>query len=178
MKNSRRFWSIFVLIIWVLISAMALWLVIEGVEDTLEPFVMLCVGSLSIPFIIRNAIKDAPEDDNSDAQKCSSKIKKYFGIWVVVALLPSVVLGIIDRMKGINAFDLTSLIGIFLGTLCAIILCYFFVFYLPAKKGLEDDVDDDEKTNILGFRTSPSTLATIITILVIVAIAIYTWLTL
>lgn len=138
MKNPKKFWSIFVLIVWVPIFVMALWLVIEGAEGALDPFIILCIGSLSIPYFVKNAIKSKPEEDNNSNKKSPSKVKKYFWIWVVISALPVTALGIIDRMKGINAFDLTSLIGIFLGTLCCIMVCYFFIFYLPQKLGLED----------------------------------------
>ena len=104
----------------------------------MDPFIILCIGSLSIPYFVKNAIKSKPEEDNNSNKKSPSKVKKYFWIWVVISALPVTALGIIDRMKGINAFDLTSLIGIFLGTLCCIMVCYFFIFYLPQKLGLED----------------------------------------
>ena len=49
--SSKKIWILVMLIIFVPIYALALYLVVEGVENSLMPFLLLNIGALVVPIL-------------------------------------------------------------------------------------------------------------------------------
>lgn len=138
--SSKKIWTLVTLIIFVPIYIMALYLVIEGVEDSLEPFIMLNIGALSIPYFIKELFNKKKSSDNKSQKQ--EKRGKFWRLLVIFTTLSAAITGaiwLLGYTHGVhNTIDTLSYIGIFVGSLCCFLLVYFFMWYMPKKMELED----------------------------------------
>lgn len=138
--SSKKIWTLVTLIIFVPIYIMALYLVIEGVEDSLEPFIMLNIGALSIPYFIKELFSKKKSSDNkSQKQEKRGKFWRLLAIFTTLSAAITGAIWLLGYTHGVhNTIDTLSYIGIFVGTLCCFLLVYFFMWYMPKKMELED----------------------------------------
>lgn len=138
--SSKKIWALVTLIIFVPIYIMALYLVIEGVEDSLEPFIMLNIGALSIPYFIKELFSKKKSSYNKPQKQ--EKRGKFWRLLAIFTTLSAAITGaiwLLGYTHGVhNTIDTLSYIGIFVGTLCCFLLVYFFMWYMPKKMELED----------------------------------------
>ena len=129
-----KFWTLVTLIIFVPIYILALILVKEGIEGSLEPFILLNIGALSIPVFLKMLFS------KHDDEQSKKKKKSCFGKFMLIGTILTLVLSIGLWMMNLKYSGLTStdIIGIGVGLFLVFPIIYFFMWFLPEKMGLEE----------------------------------------
>lgn len=137
--SSKKNWALVTLIIFVPIYIMALYLVIEGVEDSLEPFIMLNIGALSIPYFIKELFSKEESAKRAKQKEERGKFWRLLSIFTTLSAAITGAIWLLGYTHGVhNTIDTLSYIGIFVGTLCVFFIIYFFLWFLPRKMELDD----------------------------------------
>ena len=132
--SSKKIWTLVMLIIFVPIYALALYLVVEGVENSLMPFLLLNIGALVVPLFVKDLFNK--ENDGQSKEKKKSPFGKFMLLGCVVALAVSVGLWMMNSKYG--GLTTKDIVGVGAGTFITFLLIYFFMWFLPEKVGTEE----------------------------------------
>ena len=132
--SSKKIWILVMLIIFVPIYALALYLVVEGVENSLMPFLLLNIGALVVPLFVKDLFNK--ENDGQSKEKKKSPFGKFMLLGCVVALAVSVGLWMMNLKYG--GLTTKDIVGVGAGTFITFLLIYFFMWFLPEKVGAEE----------------------------------------
>ena len=132
--SSKKIWILVMLIIFVPIYALALYLVVEGVENSLMPFLLLNIGALVVPIFVKDLFNK--ENDGQSKEKKKSPFGKFMLLGSVVALAVSVGLWMMNSKYG--GLTTKDIVGVGAGTFITFLLIYFFMWFLPEKVGAEE----------------------------------------
>ena len=132
--SSKKIWILVMLIIFVPIYALALYLVVEGVENSLMPFLLLNIGALVVPLFVKDLFNK--ENDGQSKEKRKSPFGKFMLLGSVVALAVSVGLWMMNLKYG--GLTTKDIVGVGAGTFIIFLLIYFFMWFLPEKVGTEE----------------------------------------
>ena len=132
--SSNKIWTLVMLIIFVPIYALALYLVVEGVENSLMPFLLLNIGALVVPIFVKDLFNK--ENDGQSKEKKKSRFGKFMLLGSVVALAVSVGLWMMNSKYG--GLTTKDIVGVGVGTFITFLLIYFFMWFLPEKVGTEE----------------------------------------
>ena len=132
--SSKKIWTLVMLIIFVPIYALALYLVVEGVENSLMPFLLLNIGALVVPLFVKDLFNK--ENDGQSKEKKKSPFGKFMLLGCVVALAVSVGLWMMNLKYG--GLTTKDIVGVGAGTFITFLLIYFFMWFLPEKVGAEE----------------------------------------
>ena len=132
--SSKKIWTLVMLIIFVPIYALALYLVVEGVENSLMPFLLLNIGALVVPLFVKDLFNK--ENDGQSKEKKKSPFGKFMLLGCVVALAVSVGLWMMNLKYG--GLTTKDIVGVGAGTFIIFLLIYFFMWFLPEKVGTEE----------------------------------------
>ena len=132
--SSKKIWTLVTLIIFVPIYALALYLVVKGVENSLMPFLLLNIGALVVPLFVKDLFNN--ENDGQSKEKKKSHFGKFMLLGSVVALAVSVGLWMMNSKYG--GLTIKDIVGVGAGTFITFLLIYFFMWFLPEKVGAEE----------------------------------------
>ena len=132
--SSKKFWTLVVLLIFVPIYALALYLVIEGAENSIMPFILLTIGALALPKLIKNLFSKESEEEKKEEKK--SNFRTFVRLGGVVSLVVSAGLWIMNSKYG--GLTSTEIIGIGVSTFICFLLIYFFMWFLPKKMDIDE----------------------------------------
>ena len=132
--SSKKIWTLVTLIIFVPIYALALYLVVEGVENSLMPFLLLNIGALVVPIFVKDLFNK--ENDRQSKEKKKSRFGKFMLLGSAVALAVSVGLCMMNSKYG--GLTTKDIVGVGAGTFITFLLIYFFMWFLPEKVGTEE----------------------------------------
>ena len=132
--SSKKIWILVMLIIFVPIYALALYLVVEGVDNSLMPFLLLNIGALVVPLFVKDLFNK--ENDGQSKEKKKSPFGKFMLLGCVVALAVSVGLWMMNLKYG--GLTTKDIVGVGAGTFIIFLLIYFFMWFLPEKVGTEE----------------------------------------
>ena len=132
--SSKKIWTLVTLIIFVPIYALALYLVVDGVENSLMPFLLLNIGALVVPIFVKDLFNK--ENDGQSKEKKKGRFGKFMLLGSVVTLAVSVGLWMMNSKYG--GLTTKDIVGVGAGTFITFLLIYFFMWFLPEKVGAEE----------------------------------------
>ena len=125
----RKFWIVITLLSFVACFAVGLTLVVERCEGSIEPFIMLCIGGLCIPGLIKDLFSKNVEC-NDDINH-GPKFLKFMLIGVVVAIMVCAGLWFLNLKYG--GLETGAIIAIGVSVLIAFAIIYFFMWFMDDK---------------------------------------------
>lgn len=133
--SSKKIWTLVTLIIFVPIYALALYLVVDGVENSLMPFLLLNIGALVVPIFVKDLF-NKENNGQSKKKKKKSRFGKFMLLGSVVTLAVSVGLWMMNSKYG--GLTTKDIVGVGVGTFITFLLIYFFMWFLPEKIGTDE----------------------------------------